>query len=142
MASSASHTNPFSRPPGRIPSDSSSGDSSWSHHHRHWPPYPPDMVQPFTPEMRDRQARGKDPYLPEADDPPHLADRPARGRGGPMAAMSTIGMPGPAPSRSVSPGQVASPFLGAVSPYQIRGLLMVSVTSQATQGALPKDGAA
>lgn len=24
------------------------------------------MDQPFTPEMRDRQARGKDPYLPEA----------------------------------------------------------------------------
>lgn len=24
------------------------------------------MDQSFTPEMRDRQARGKDPYLPEA----------------------------------------------------------------------------
>lgn len=30
------------------------------------------MPEPFTSEMRDRQARGKDPYLPEAADGGHL----------------------------------------------------------------------
>lgn len=28
--------------------------------------------EPFTSEMRDRQARGKDPYLPEAADSGHI----------------------------------------------------------------------
>lgn len=36
--------------------------------------------EPFTSEMRDRQARGKDPYLPEAADSGHIGG----GRGGNM----------------------------------------------------------
>lgn len=76
MASSSSHPNPFhSRPASRIPSNSSSGSSSSSYphnSHRHWSHNQADMPEPFTSEMRDRQARGKDPYLPEAADSGHL----------------------------------------------------------------------
>lgn len=69
MSSSASHTASLfhHRPPGRIPSDSSSGSSSW-HSHKHWAADLVDMDQPFTLEMRDRQARGKDPYSSEVSD--------------------------------------------------------------------------
>lgn len=79
MASSSSHTDPFHpRPAGRIPSDSSSGSSSSYQHntHRGWSQHPADMPEPFTPEMRDLQARGKDPY------PPQVADGGDLGGGG------------------------------------------------------------
>ncbi|KAK7748014.1 hypothetical protein SLS53_001266 [Cytospora paraplurivora] len=55
---------------GRISSSNSSSASSSSHrggpfnNHSHWGTSngPADLDQPFTREMRDRQARGKDPY--------------------------------------------------------------------------------
>lgn len=70
-SSSSSHTNQFTnynaRPAARIASNSSSGSSSaYSHNnnsntiHKLWSNA--DMPEPFTPEMRDLQARGKDPY--------------------------------------------------------------------------------
>lgn len=62
--SSSSHTNPFSHRAGaRIPSNSSLGPS-W-HDHSRWSNDPADMEQLFTSDMRDRQARGKDPYSDE-----------------------------------------------------------------------------
>ncbi|KAF3765893.1 hypothetical protein M406DRAFT_329751 [Cryphonectria parasitica EP155] len=108
MASSASHADPFSRPPGRILSNSSSGSSSWSDH-RHWASHPDDMVQPFTADMRDRQARGKDPYVPEDDS--NGADFARRaGRAAPPMGIHAMGggsvrLGGGAPSR-----QLKEPF--------------------------------
>lgn len=67
------HTNPYShsnsnstRSGTRIPSNSSSSGGSSSWRHDRWAnndPADDDMEQLFTSDMRDRQARGKDPYL-------------------------------------------------------------------------------
>lgn len=74
MASSSStHPNQYlfeSRPPGRNISNSSSGSSSspsYAHHNNNNKQLWPDMPEPFTPEMRDLQARGKDPYSTGSD---------------------------------------------------------------------------
>lgn len=64
----STHQIPFSHrinPGGRLSSNSSASSSSNRggpfHTHAHWGASV-DLDQPFTPEMRDRQARGKDPY--------------------------------------------------------------------------------
>ncbi|ROW06532.1 hypothetical protein VMCG_04377 [Cytospora schulzeri] len=62
---------------GRLSSNSSASSSSHRggpfHGHAHWDT-PAELDQPFTTEMRDRQARGKDPYsagddISDASDP-------------------------------------------------------------------------
>lgn len=92
---SSHHANPFShshRSNGtRIPSNSSSG-SSW-HDPNRWANDPADMDQLFTSDMRDRQARGKDPY---ADD---LSDA-VRGMGMHHRAMSMTPGAGAGPPSS------------------------------------------
>lgn len=67
---------------GRLSSNSSASSSSNRggpfHGHAHWDT-PAELDQPFTPEMRDRQARGKDPYS-AGDDISDASDAASPGR--------------------------------------------------------------
>lgn len=68
MASSSHAAQYPSYSAGARSSSGSSSSSSFHHHNnhatssKHWSNGPADMPEPFTPEMRDLQARGKDPY--------------------------------------------------------------------------------
>lgn len=106
MSSSSSHTSPFSHRPGaRIPSNSSSGSSSW-HDHNRWSTNPDDMEHSFTSDMRDRQARGKDPYADDDSSENGVRDMGVHGMG-----MRLSGGGGNVASRCVMRGGVVTPHV-------------------------------
>lgn len=83
----SSSQNPFSNASrnttGRLSSTSSSPHGGPFHNRGHWAGSPADMMdQPFTGEMRDLQARGKDPYAGDASDGSDLSPERMGGRMG------------------------------------------------------------